>query len=219
MATTFLEIYTRSMNLFKSPRLSRLQLSNLQAYCMIMNGYLQFAISMYNPSKEVESRLKDQTAPSQLISMLFTGNGIDGSFELTKTPKPDNNAIFKVTLDGKVVEEDLYTYDEDTGFLIFADIPTLDTEIQISWYNSGQFNTVLTASDITLLSMAIVWGWAIQISNDELDIIGLPSDTDFRLHSEAQRTRAKSEWVKMYEEMYKRELSKTEWRGLFRRYR
>jgi hypothetical protein len=179
-----------------------------------MYYYLQFATTVYNPNVDVYDRISNQTAPIDK-SNSFVGDGIETEFTLTGDNLPTDESYFYITINDVVTES--YTFD-GVNKITFTDAPEDESGILIIWYTDGQFNNVLTSEDVTLLSLATCWGWAIQISNNQLDIDRQPMDTDFKLSAEGTTTNAKTSWVKHYEEMFKRELNKADWRSTFRRY-
>jgi hypothetical protein len=146
----------------------------------------------------------------------FVGDGIEDEFVLTGDILPVADSYFNVLIND--IPTDEYIFSVIDGSVTFSAPPEDGSNITIIWYTDGQFNKVLTAEDITLLSLATCWGWAIQISNNQLDIDRAPLDTDFKLSAEGTTTNAKTNWVKHYEEMFKREMSKGDWRSMFRRF-
>lgn len=215
MATKFLTIYERALATFKSPSLCRLQGTDIIRFCEVMYYYLQFAITAYNPNVDVYDRISDQTAPID-DSNIFTCDGIQDEFELTGTVLPTDESYIEVFINDIATTD--YTFSETLGTITFTEPPESGSSVYVVWYTDGQFNKVLTSEDITLLSLATCWGWAIQTSNNQLDIDRQPMDTDFKLSAEGTTTNAKTSWVKHYEEMFKRELNKADWRSTFRRY-
>lgn len=215
MATNFLTIYERALATFKSPSLCRLQSTSLIRFCEIMYYYLQFAISVYNPNISVYDRISDQTDPTSGENT-FTGDGIEYEFELTGENLPTDDSYLEVTINDIVTTD--YTYSASTNIITLTEPPYEESVLSVIWYTDGQFNKALTGEDITLLSLGTCWGWAIQISNNQLDIDRQPMDTDFKLSAEGTTTNAKTSWVKHYEEMFKREMNKADWRSTFRRY-
>lgn len=217
MATNFDVIYTRALSIFKDPVLSRLQSTNLQVFCRIMYTYLQTAVTLYNPNKYTHDRLLNQTSP-QYNAQEFEGDGTATDFVLTSAPLPDfENVVFLVKINDVEISDSDYLYVKSINTVAFNEAPEENSKIEITWYNIGSFNNELYPEDITLLSLALCWAWAIQTSNNSLDINRNLNDTDFKTYSEANTIREKSRWVKMYEEMFARELSKADWRPTFRR--
>ena len=215
MATKFLTIYERALATFKSPSLCRLQSTNIIRFCEVMNYYLQFAITAYNPNIGVYDRLADRTAPVD-DSNTFVGDSVQSEFQLVGSILPTEESFIQVFIND--IETDRYVFSKTDGTITFVDAPELGSNILVVWYTDGQFNRSLTPEDITLLALATCWGWAIQTSNNQLDIDRQPLDTDFKLHAEGTTTTAKVGWVKHYEEMFKREMNKADWRSTFRRH-
>lgn len=212
MATNFIEIYSRAMTMIKSPVLSRLQSNDTYSFCMVMEEYLKTAITYYNPNEETYKRVSAYT-DSEYGEESFTGDGATTAFVLTTEPYPTSESIFKVLVNDTDTTE--YSYDEDTHTITFTTAPIADSTISIAWGTTGSFSSI-TGEDITLLAMATCLAWAIQTQNNQLDIDRQPRDTDFNLHAEGTTLNAKVDWVKHFEEMYKRELSKADWRPTFR---
>ena len=147
----------------------------------------------------------------------FTGDGTTLVFPLTDLPLTTNDVIFEVKIDDIVVNG--YKYDELANSIVFDIAPILDANIEVTWLIVGAFVSI-TNEDITLLSLATCLAWALQIQNDELDIDRSLNDTgDFRQHANATTTTAKFNWVKHFEELYHRALSKADWRPTLRRRR
>lgn len=214
MATQFIDIYARAMTLLKSPVLSRMQDSDLYSFCLVMNQYLDTAITFYNPNPKVHARLEDCVESSD-YSASFEGSSGTTQFVITGENLPTDNSIMKVTINGENTTN--YTYDVATATLtLTAETPSGTYAVDVYWLNDGYFNSI-TNEDETLLAIAICWAWAIQTQNNVLDIDRQPNDSDFKLHAEGTTIKGKIDWVKYYEEMFKRELSKSDWRHLFRR--
>lgn len=216
MATSFLEIYTRSMSMLKSPSLSRLQLTNLQSFSIIMGQYLATGTTFYNPNKATFTRISDISADEYGLQG-FVGDGATTSFILTSLTPTTKDIAFTVQVNNVVVSN--YVYNAVANSINFTTAPILNAVINITWNIIGTFNGAITAEDITLLSMVTCLAWALQIQNDELDIDRSLNDTgDFKQHANATTTTAKFNWVKHFEEMYKRIVTPADWRStLFRR--
>ena len=210
MATNFIDIYSRAMTMLKSPVLSRLQNNNPYDFCGVMNNYLDTAITFYNPNAQTESRVANRTAPTYGESS-FVGDGQTKEFNV---PDANEDSIFKVMVGDEVYNE--FTFDAETQTLTLATAPEEGVSVDINWLNDGSFGSI-TNEDITLLAMALCWAWAIQHQNDQLDIDRQPNDSDFKLHAEGSTIKGKIDWVKYYEEMFKRELRSADWRSLVRR--
>lgn len=210
MTTNFIDIYSRAMTMLKSPVLSRLQNNSPYDFCGVMNNYLDTAITFYNPNEQTESRLANRTSATY-GDMSFVGDGQTKGFNI---PNATVDSIFKVMV-GEEVDND-FTFDATTQTLTLATAPAEGLAIDVEWLNDGSFGS-LTNEDITLLAMALCWAWAIQHQNDQLDIDRQPNDTDFKLHAEGTTIRGKIDWVKYYEEMFKRELRSADWRSFVRR--
>lgn len=214
MATQFIDIYSRAMTLLKSPVLSRLQDNDLYSFCLIMNQYLKTAITFYNPNIATQSRLEDVTEAEDFLTT-FQGDGVTTQFTIASSNPPSAESIIKVCINDRIIHK--YTYDYDTNTLTFLDdVPLPNDIVSIYWLNDGYFGSI-TSEDVTLLAIAMCWAWAIQTQNNLLDIDRQPNDSDFKLHAEGTTLNAKVDWVKHYEEMYKRELSKADWRPFFRK--
>lgn len=199
--------------MLKSPVLSRLQYNDLYSFCIVMNQYLKTAISLYNPNIETEKRVSDFIS-SEEATETFDGDGVETSFSLGGSITISGDTIFQVLIDGEISVD--YKVDIVDRKVEFNTAPLDGVEIEINYLNEGYFNS-LTNEDVTLLSMALCLAWAIQTQNNQLDIDRQPSDSDFRLHSESTTIKGKVDWVKHFEQMYKRELSKSDWRPLFRK--
>lgn len=210
MATNFIDIYSRAMTMLKSPVLSRLQNNNPYDFCGVMNNYLETAITFYNPNAQTESRLANRT-DSTYGEALFVGDGQTKEFNI---PDATDESIFKVMVGDDVDSE--FTFDASTHMLTLATAPAEGVSIDVDWLNDGSFASI-TNEDITLLAMALCWAWAIQHQNNQLDIDRQPNDSDFKLHAEGTTIKGKIDWVKYYEEMFKRELRSADWRSLVRR--
>jgi hypothetical protein len=180
-----------------------------------MEQYLDSAITFYNPNPATYTRVSDKTESIDGFQS-FEGDGETESFVLTETILPTDESIFKVTIDDVDTED--YTFENSSKSIVFISAPAVDSVINVSWVTTGSFNS-LTNEDITLLAMATCWAWAIQTQDNLLDIDRQPNDSDFKLHAEGTTIKGKIDWVKYYEEMFKRELSKADWRPLFRRER
>jgi len=178
-----------------------------------MNNYVQTAITFYNPNNETYVRVSN-IQDSVFASQEFEGDGITDTFIITVSFTVDDDTIFKVLVDDAIVTN--YTYDSATNSIVFDAIPNLGAIIDVSLYNDSVFLGTLTREDITLLSMATCWAWAIQIQDNQLDIDRSLNDTDFKQNAIGPTQNAKVDWVKHFEEMYKRELSKSDWRPKFR---
>lgn len=213
MATKYIDIYIKALYDFKSPTISRLQDADFQAFCMLMYGYLEKSITLCNVNVAFSQKLSLRTEPVY-EERTFTSDGISGDFELTAPNLPiEDLAIFSVLVDGQKTDE--YSYDYTSLVLSLSSVPLLNKKVEISWYNSGDFSKNLTIDEKNLLAYGLTLSWARQVSNDELDIRRSLADTDFKVHSEATTTNAKANWVKEYEEFFKRELSKFDWRSKF----
>lgn len=211
MATSYLDIYTRAMSELKDPNLSRLQANDFQTFCIIMDQYLSTALTFYNPNKKVENRLSSQT-PSTFGDNSFVGDGVTTSFVLTGDVPITSDSIFKV----EVGEEVSVSYTIENETITFETAPSVGTNIYVSWYNNGQFDGDLIPEDVTLLSLALCWAWAIQTQNNRLDIDRSLTDTDFKQSAVGNALNARVNWVKHFEEMFHREQSKADWRTKFR---
>lgn len=214
MATQFTEIYSRAMSLLKSPVLSRLQDKDLYSFCLTMNQYLNTAVTFYNPNLATQQRLSAITPTEDFVEK-FQGDGLTSSFTITSDNPPTANSVLKVCIDNRIIYK--YEYDVITHTLtIEDDVPLHNQTVSLYWLNDGNFSNA-TSEDVTLLAIAMCWAWAIQTQNNILDIDRQPNDSDFKLHAEGTTLNAKVDWVKHYEEMYKRELSKADWRPFFRK--
>lgn len=214
MPTQFTEIYARAMTLLKSPVLSRMQDNDLYSFCLVMNQYLNTAITFYNPNAETHSRVSHLTQSEDFVES-FEGNGETNTFVLSGTNVPNENSVLKVCIDDRQISKYRYDYTTNT-LLLTEDVPLSSDMVYVYWLNDGVFQSI-TPEDETLLAMAMCWAWAIQTQNNILDIDRQPNDSDFKLHAEGTTIKGKIDWVKYYEEMYKRELSKADWRPFFRR--
>lgn len=213
MATRYIDIYIKALYDFKSPTISRLQDIDPQAFCMLMYGYLEKSITLCNVNVAFSQKLSLRTEPVY-EERTFVADGMSGDFELTEPNLPIHNLdIFSATVNGVKVNE--YSYDYFTKTITLSEVPELNSEVKIGWYNSGEFTKNLTTDEKNLLSYGLTLSWARQVSNDELDIRRSLADSDFKVHSEANTTNAKSNWAKEYEEFFKRELSKFDWRSKF----
>lgn len=213
MSTQFIEVYSRAMTLLKSPVLSRMQDSDLYSFCLVMNQYLNTAITLYNPNVETHSRVSAFVETQDFVQE-FEGDGESNSFTLSGDNLPSEDSILKVCINDRIIYK--YKYDYSTNALTLTDdIPLSSDLVYVYWLNDGSFDAI-TAEDITLLAMAMCWAWAIQTQNNILDIDRQPNDSDFKLHAEGATIKGKIDWVKYYEEMYKRELSKADWRPFLR---
>ena len=199
--------------MIKSPVLSRLQDKDIYSFCMVMNQYLQTAITLYNPNLDTQKRASDIVLSSDSYTN-FVGDGSETEFDIVSDIELNEDSILQVMVGGEIVTN--FTYKDKK--ITFTEAPGSGVEIDISWMNDGYFNS-LNNEDVTLLSMALCWAWAIQTQNNQLDIDRQPSDSDFKLHAEGTTLGAKIDWVKHFEEMYHRELSKADWRPFFRRTR
>jgi hypothetical protein len=178
-----------------------------------MNNYVQTAITYYNPNKETYIRVSN-VQDAVFESQQFEGDGTTDSFILTVSFTVGDDTIFKVLINDVIVTN--YTYDSATNAIVFEDAPILGNIIDVNLYNDSVFLGELTKEDITLLSMATCIAWAMQIHNNQLDIDRSLNDTDFKQNAIGPTQNAKVDWVKHFEEMYKRELSKSDWRPKFR---
>ena len=213
MPTQFTEIYARAMTLLKSPVLSRMQDNDLYSFCLVMNQYLNTAITFYNPNSETHSRVSDFVASEDFVER-FNGDGATSEFVISGDVAPNDDSILKVCINGEIIYK--YSYDVSTQTLTLDDnIPLTTDVVELFWLNDGAFNRI-TPEDVTLLAMALCWAWAIQTQNNILDIDRQPNDSDFKLHAEGTTIKGKIDWVKYYEEMYKRELSKADWSPFLR---
>lgn len=215
MATQFMEIYTRALSNFQSPVLSRLLETDLIKFNIIMHSYLESAITYYNPNKEVEQRLADRIKPIYL-SQSFETDGVKTEFELTQTPYPTTTSIFEIALGECIAPKTSYSFNDTENKIVFHSPPPSGL-MTVNWYITGQFNNTLTDTDKTLLSLATTLSWLIQANLNQQQIDGYLMDTDFKLHSAGNVTYSKTQLIYYFEEMYKRELSKADWRSKFRR--
>lgn len=213
MATSFIEIYTRAMTEFKSPMLARLQETDTIAYLTTMSEYLNTAITFYNPNVNVYKRLTKSKSEEFCKQTFLVEDVAQDVFEIRGASLPTEDSIIQVEVNGDKVQG--YTIDYLTSTITLDEAIT-QSVVDIYWYNDGSFEN-LTSEDITLLSLAVCWVWAIQTQNNQLDIDRSLNDSDFKQSSVAQALSAKVEWAKHYEQMFKRELSKSDWRSLFRR--
>ena len=214
MAIQFTEIYSRAMALLKSPVLSRLQDNDLYSFCLTMNQYLKVATTFYNPNLATEERLSHVVEQEDDV-VRFQGDGSTSEFVITGENAPSENSVLKVCINDRIIYKYTYNYETQT-LTLDDDIPLTSDVVSLFWLNDGSF-TLATNEDATLLSIALCWAWAIQTQNNILDIDRQPNDSDFKLHAEGTTLNAKVDWVKHFEEMYKRELSKADWRPFFRK--
>lgn len=216
MSTTFIDIYARAMTNFDDPRLARMQQNDLYTFCTVMHEWLQSAIARYEPNIDTMSRIAIESRAINDVQ-LFTGDGVTTQFTITTTPLPTANSIFKVWVNNSVWKQG-FSYDASTGVLTLGSAPSSNSSIRVCWYTDGAFSSAITNVDITMLALGIALSWAIKTSNKLLDIDRSLQDTgDFKQHAPGATQDAKVNWVKHFEELYYRELSKHDWKNLYRR--
>ena len=75
---------------------------------------------------------------------LFTGDGTEDEFTLTFTPLPTAESKFRIFIDGSEVDDDLHTYDDDTGIIDFTTAPADGAiiKVQLEAVNTGNYRYI-----------------------------------------------------------------------------
>jgi hypothetical protein len=207
MATTlFVDIYTRASTKIDDPLLTKVYEASVIGFCRVMYNYLDAAIPSFNNPIEEMRRLRNRTEPDG-ESDTFTGDGATKKFTFTNTPRIDS--ICEAFVDGVLTEA---TYDSLTHSMELTDAPADDSDVEIQWYFSGQFDVELYAEEKDILGMLTMLNWAEKEKNFKLDIRTLLGDKTYRVDASARsNVGGKVVWYESIKEDCHKKISQFAW--------
>lgn len=201
------DIYSEAIGLFNDPLLtSAFNMSPIQFF-QIMYTYLQNAIPRFNNPSTIQNTLALVTNPTGQTES-FIGNG-GTTFTLSSTPL--SNSYFQTTINN-VVYSTTFNYSSNQA-ISSTPIP-LGQIGYIQWYYAGKFTdpqNLLDATAQNIIARLIVVCWSEKEKNFLLDIRRLLGDTDFKLISEANSLRAKSDWYNTMREEVDKKMNQYSW--------
>jgi len=156
MATSFDVIYTLNGAIETD---SRLQDKPENIYYFILYQYLYFSLAEF--SNYCYKDLLDIVPFQQTIDS-FESDGIETNFVLESTPL--TGGVFYVSIDGTQLDDSEFSYDSGTNSV------TTDfggSNIYISTYIIGQFNSDLNAREIMILAEAMTFVFTESFVNDD----------------------------------------------------
>lgn len=196
----FEDIFNRAVNLFDDPDIQRAYELNPVEFSKIMRPYLINGLGMFANPTTVSSRFSKYTEAQGKLEV-FEGDG-GATYELSTTPV--DNYVMSCFI-GKNPDP-FVVYDKENNTITFSTDVPVGTNCSCEWYYAGEFLADFTgfSSNISplfiesrtkdILAHCLLLGWAENGKNFLLDIRNILTDTDFKLHSPANATRAKVEW-------------------------
>lgn len=206
MATSYTDIYAKSIAEIGDPSIDREFATKEVEFCKTMYNFLDNAIPMFiTPTIQI-SRLSDRTEPQDVIE-LFNGTGSTSVFTLSSTPTSTSLFLYMV---GDVVVDG--TYNSGTNQVTLSSNPIAGTEnVWIEWYDPGQFNQTLNYQEKAILAQFLVCCWAEKEKNFLLDIRRLLNDDDFKLNAEGNNMQAKGNWFYSMREKAEKSMNAYSW--------
>lgn len=206
MSSSYMSIYNLAISRFDDPILSKIYLENSQDFFDIMNKKMSIAIAEFITPSTVAPRLVDRADPV-FYTEVFDGNNVGATFTLTEITLP-STALVEAR-----VNDVLVSIDTIVGNVItLVAVPDVGVEnVEISVYIDGYFNQDLTDREKDILSLLIVKAWAEKEKNFLLDIRRLIGDKDFKLISESNSLREKSNWYTSIREEASKKMTSLSW--------
>lgn len=210
MSTGFIEIYNRAMSKIDDPVLSKTYRENNQEFFRIFYLKIQSAISNFSiPSQSV---VKLETAVDPVFyTELFDGDGLVKTFTLTE------DILSGVYFIQALVDDEVVEIDSISGqSVILHNIPSAGVEnVCINVYIDGYFSTGLNEIEKEILSLFLIKEWAGKENNFLPDIRRIVGDKDFKLISEANSLKEKSNWYTMLREEAEKKMNAYSWQLSF----
>lgn len=203
---SFSDIYQRAINLIDDPDISRAYANNPIEFKRIMYNFLVNGVSIITAPTAVCDALALQTAPIGKGEEII-GTGVKEYTLTIEIPEGADIMVYTVDAKGRMIVD--YDAEVKDGKVTFSKELPNDSKALVEYYSDGSFdadfsnitkkNNVPAASleqrVIDMLARATVISWADKEKNFLLDIRNLLNDTDFKLHSPANSTKSKVEWV------------------------
>lgn len=206
MSTSFIQIYTQSINKIEDPRLTKKFQESIIDFCGIMYNFLMDAIPNFTTPSFVVGKLENITQPI-LQNNSYTCDGEKKDFILPYEIK--NDGIFEVDVNGN--NKIGYTINYETNSIILDIIPEKNSILTVKYYEDGFFNENLNEEEIGILSDILIYCWATKEENYLLDIRRLLQDTDFKLHNAAQSISSKIGWINNLRETWQKRMNNYAW--------
>lgn len=210
MATTlYTDVYDRALREIKDAELKRLSQMDTILFYEIMWSFLENAIASFTDPIDVIDRLSDKVEPELFVDT-FTGDGRVDTFKLTEAISEDvvDFYLFKYEIDNRPVCGE---YNPQTNSVQLLETPKAGSNVEISYYFIGYWNTEIPEQERYVLSKWLVAHWSENVNNNRLDIDRLLGDTDFKLVSNSSTTTAKTGWYSVNRENAVKAMNKYAW--------
>jgi hypothetical protein len=206
MASSYMSIYNLAITRFDDPILSKLYLENSQDFFETMNKKMSLAIAEFTMPASAVVKLADRIEPI-FYKEVFNGDDIKKEFTLTEITLSED-ALVEARVNGILVNIDTIV----GNVITLENIPQEGVEnVEISAYIDGSFNQTLTDREKNILSLWIVKVWAEREKNFLLDIRRLIGDKDFKIISESNSLREKSNWYTSIREEASKKMNSLSW--------
>lgn len=222
---SFSEIYDQAINLIDDPIIDRAYFEDSVRFQKLMYPYLKNGIDTFNNPTSVRIALMDQTPPEGQLEM-FDGDG-GKTYMVTAMPKDGAEFSYRI---GTQIDFGA-SYDSVSKTVTFTREVPIGSKCSFEWYSCGQFNSDFSECSsprnskkyiqdtvIGILSRSTVLSWAAKERDFLLDVRSILTDTDFKLHSNANTTRAKVEWYESIRQELDTLVTKFSWNLLSRKY-
>ena len=184
--------------------------TNPALYFRKMNLYLKSGIARFNRPPEMRDYLAYDDASfsnyqTKTVAIIPAGGSISTGivgYELC------NINIVGIDKFGDPMREPLtaFTYDAETGEIVFTDGVPADTVLDVDFYNDGAFKNELNDTQIRLLCLCMQLVWEFRFAGNWLNRQPKIRDKSFSPVSEASTTRADTERYKAWEKSLNDEL-------------
>jgi hypothetical protein len=210
MSTGFIEIYNRAMSKFDDPILSKIYRENNQEFFRIFYLKIQSAISDFSIPSQSVAKL-DTAVDPVFYTEVFDGDGLIKTFTLTE------DILSGLYFIQAIVDDEVVNIDLISGKNVsLHNIPPAGVEnVIINVYIDGYFSTTINNDEKEILSLFLVKEWAGKENNFLPDIRRLVSDKDFKLISEANSLKEKSNWYTMLREEAEKKMNAYSWQLSF----
>jgi len=188
--TPFESIYCQLATIKQDQKMQELSVVEYNSLCW---KYLQFAIGLFQydcrhfPETNELSKVQEFN-PYYETSSICYGDGIDTDFYLKFPDRRDYN----IFVEEKKVGEDVYTertdyvYDIYTETIKFETPPSESSEIKITCYYSGFFNSKLDSREIYIMAEAMIIPFLEEQQNNRLLLNQIVYGGTTKIHSQAE---------------------------------
>jgi hypothetical protein len=189
LATSYVDIYEKAISEMDDPFITASYNQNPILFFKKMYNFLVNAIPLFVSPVDMIAKLNDRVVPSG-VAETFDGNNTKVDFVLGSIPS--TSAYFSYLIDSGYMDG-AFNYTSNTATMSATPYSDVDN-VEIEWYDVGQFNQTLTPIEQNILSCFLVSCWAEKEKNFLLDIRRLLNDSTFKLPAESASMRSKNSW-------------------------